>query len=135
MDHLVQWQFSCCWSRWPHHTQPQILRAPIGLQYLTHLFNRSFNHCNIPAIWKHAIITLFPNLINQQILMLAIAQSFSSALLLKSWNTFCNHNLTRFLFYPTSMASVPTTLPYPPSYLLRIIYSRVSTYPVPHCGH
>ena len=24
----------------------------IGLQYLTHLFKLSINHCNIPAIWK-----------------------------------------------------------------------------------
>ena len=30
--------------------------GPTGLQYLTDIFNLSFNHSNIPAIWKHATI-------------------------------------------------------------------------------
>ena len=30
--------------------------GPLGLQYLTHLNNLSVNYCNIPAIWKRAII-------------------------------------------------------------------------------
>ena len=29
----------------------------MGIQYLIYLFNQSLNHCNIPAIWKHAITT------------------------------------------------------------------------------
>ena len=30
--------------------------GPLGLQYLTHLYSLSVSHCNITAIWKHAII-------------------------------------------------------------------------------
>ena len=34
--------------------------GPVGLQYLTNLYNLSFNHCNILAIFKHAIIIPVP---------------------------------------------------------------------------
>ena len=30
--------------------------GPLGIRYLTSLFNLSFQHANLPAIWKHAII-------------------------------------------------------------------------------
>ena len=33
----------------------------VGLQYLIHLYNLSVNHCNIPAIWKRAIIIPIQN--------------------------------------------------------------------------
>ena len=32
--------------------------SPAGLWYLTHLFNLSFNHADIPAIWKTATVIL-----------------------------------------------------------------------------
>ena len=34
----------------------------------------------------------------------------SFALMIRSWNAFCNRNLTRFFSYPTNMASVPSLL-------------------------
>ena len=34
--------------------------GPLGLQYLTRLYNLSVNHCNIPAIRKLAIINPVP---------------------------------------------------------------------------
>ena len=34
--------------------------GPPGLQYLSHLFKLSINDCNIPVIWKHAIINPVP---------------------------------------------------------------------------
>ena len=30
--------------------------GPVGLRYLNHLFNLSFNHADIPAIWKTATV-------------------------------------------------------------------------------
>ena len=30
--------------------------GPLGIEYLTTLFNLSYQHANLPAIWKHAII-------------------------------------------------------------------------------
>ena len=40
-----------------HHLQNL---GPLGLHYLTYLYNLSVNHCNIPTIWKHAIIIPVP---------------------------------------------------------------------------
>ena len=34
--------------------------GPLGLQYLTHLYNLPVNYCNIPAIRKHAVIIPVP---------------------------------------------------------------------------
>ena len=34
--------------------------GPLGLRYLTQLYNLSLNSCNIPAIWKHAIVVPIP---------------------------------------------------------------------------
>ena len=34
--------------------------GPLGHEYLTHVYDLSVNHCNIPAIWKRAIIIPVP---------------------------------------------------------------------------
>ena len=35
-------------------------RERLGLQYRTHIYNLSVNHCNFTTIWKHAIIIHVP---------------------------------------------------------------------------
>ena len=34
--------------------------GPLGIQYLTHLYNHSYNRSDIPAIWKNSTIVLVP---------------------------------------------------------------------------
>ena len=62
------------------------------LQYLTHLYSLSVNHCNIPEIWKHAIIIPVPKSGKLADLGSSYASFPSFSLLLRSWNVFCKLN-------------------------------------------